>query len=308
MNEEKLVEEVAEQTAEVVKKQGGKVMGVFNKVKTAASKAGRVINKNSPAILTGAGVIGLGATAYFSYKSRDGVEAIVENIEKDRENGLEPNKFEVAKDLTNVLALPISTGLLSVGLIFTSHQIQRNRIKVLAGIVATSAAENLYYRSKYREEYGEEEYNKFYTPMSEEEVMVINEDGEEEEKLANVRDDISNGLNGMWFDKSEEYSEDDNAYNKTYLNAVIEKLELIYFQRGFLLMNEALQEMGFPTTRQGAILGWSQSQTSPNFEVIQHKIFNPELGFEEPQLYVRWNMPASEYDAFDYSEGLDKWR
>lgn len=307
MDKEKKVVEVAEKTAELVKTQGGKAMSKLDKVKGLASNVGRKINKHSPTILTTAGVVGLGATAYFSYKSRDQVEAVVEKIEDQRANDIEPNKMEIARDLTQALALPISTGLLSVGLIFTSHQIQRNRIRVLAGVVASSAAENLYYRSKYRDEYGEDAYNDFYT-TKEEEVQFTNEKGEEETKVAKVKDDISNGLNGMWFDKSEEYAQDDNAYNKTYVQSVIEKLELIYFQRGFLLMNEALQEFGFEPTRQGAILGWSQSQISPNFEVIQHKIFNEDTGFEEPQLYVRWNMPASEYDTFDYSEGLDKWR
>ncbi len=73
-------------------------------------------------------------------------------------------------------------------------------------------------------------------------------------------------------------------------------------------MNEALNEFGFESTRQGAMLGWSLSETSPNFEVVQHKILNVEKGYEEPQLFVAWNQPTSQYGNFDYSEGLDKWR
>ena len=48
---------------------------------------GRALSKNSPTIFTGLGIVGLGATAYFAYKSRDGVEEIVEGIEEAREAG-----------------------------------------------------------------------------------------------------------------------------------------------------------------------------------------------------------------------------
>lgn len=57
------------------------------------AKATRFLGNNSPLILTVAGVIGLGATAYLSYKSAKRVNEIVEDMETAREDE------EVIKDL-----------------------------------------------------------------------------------------------------------------------------------------------------------------------------------------------------------------
>ena len=58
-------------------------------IKDKLNKVGHTLTKNSPAIFTGIGIVGLGATAYFAYKSRDGVNKIVEDIEEARELELE---------------------------------------------------------------------------------------------------------------------------------------------------------------------------------------------------------------------------
>lgn len=283
-------------------------MKFLDKAKKVVAQTGRTLHKNAPTILTVSGVAGLGYAGYLGYKARPRVEEVVEDIEEQREDGIEPNKVEVGRDLASALALPISVGVFSGGLILTAHNIQKKRIGALASTVAASAAENLYYRTKYKDKYGQEEYDEFYTPMSEQEVTYEDENGKEKTKKAKVKDDIGSGLNGKWFDESDEYTSDDHVYNKQFVKSKIEALELIYFQRGFLLMNEVLQEFGFPTTRKGGILGWSQSNISPDFDIVQSNVFNEETGFEEKQIFVRWNQPTSEYDAFDYSEGLDRWR
>ena len=283
-------------------------MKLSETIKKNACVAGRYLNKKAPSIMTAAGIAGMGATVYYTYKSKDNVEEVVKKLEEDRENGVEPNKIEVARDLSQALALPISLGLTSVGLILMAQQIQNKRIKALASTVAMSAAESTYYRAKFKDQYGEKEYDEFFTPINEQKAKVKDEDGKETNKKVKVRDDIGIDLSGVWFDKSSEYAADDHSYNKIYVDQIIERLELIYFQRGFLLMNEVLQEFGLPTTRKGAVLGWSMSGSDPKFKAVTHLIYNESTGFEEPQIFIQWNHPESEYETFDYAEGLDKWR
>ena len=136
-------------------------------LKEKVQQVGRTVSKNSPAIFTGLGIVGLGATAYFAYKSRDGVEEIVEGVEEAREAGHDINRFEVVKDLAGVLALPVATGILSGACIITAHRIQNQRIGVLSSALLAQQAKNLYFENKYKEEHGEEEYEKFITPTVE---------------------------------------------------------------------------------------------------------------------------------------------
>src|SRR5690625_1650689 len=153
-------------------------MSLKNKFKNA----GRAIAKNSPAIFTGLGVVGLGATAYFAYKSREGVEEIVEGVEEAREQGHDINRWEVTKDLAGVMALPVTTGLLSGACIITAHRIQNQRIGALSSALLAQQARNVYFEQKYKKQHGEEEYEKFITPMETETRTVTDKKGKEDRK------------------------------------------------------------------------------------------------------------------------------
>lgn len=281
-------------------------MSLLDKVKITGHKVGHKLNKHAPAIMTATGIAGLGLTAYLTYQSRPKIEEIIERVEEAQANDIEVDKFAVAQDLLKATALPILAGSVSISMIFGSYSVQQKRIKALAGTLAATTAEHVYYKEKYKAQYGEEEYNEFYAPI--EEKTIENEEGEEEVKTVQVDSD-STGINsGMWFDRSDEYGADDHAYNKMFVQSKIDRIELIYFQRGTLLLNEVLQELGFETTRVGSMLGWTQGHSSPNFEIVTHKVFSEDTGFEEPQIRIQWNPPVYVYENFDYSESLEKWR
>src|SRR5690606_28997522 len=97
------------------------------KIKQVFNKAGHTLKKHSPAIFTGVGIVGLGATAYLAYKSREKVEAVVLDIEEKRDNDEPINKMEVAKDLTEAIYLPVTVGVLSCASILMAHKIQNKR-------------------------------------------------------------------------------------------------------------------------------------------------------------------------------------
>ena len=59
-------------------------MNALKQVVLGLNTVSKTVAKNSPVLLTVGGVVGLGATAYFSYKSAKKVETIVENIEDKR--------------------------------------------------------------------------------------------------------------------------------------------------------------------------------------------------------------------------------
>ena len=254
--------------------------------KEKLQQAGRTVSKNSPAIFTGLGIVGLGATAYFAYKSRDGVEEIVEGVEEAREQGNDINRFEVVKDLVGVLALPVTTGILSGACIITAHRIQNQRIGALSSALLAQQAKNLYFENKYKKEHGQEEYEKFITPTVEEEV--VDEDGE---KTTITKRGNLNDIHGSWFDKSSEYVSDDHTYNIATIEAANDKMQARLFQKGHLLLNEVRDALGLPRDPRGQLMGWS---TADMFQ-IQRTVFNDtdEEGNIIPQIWVYW--PAAKY-------------
>ncbi len=269
------------------------------KIKQLAIKAGMSIKKNSPAILVGAGVIGLGATAVLAYKSRKKVEIVVENIEAARERGEEINKMAVARDIAEAIYLPVTVGVASVGAILWSYKIQNNRIAVLASSLAVQRAQNIWFEKKYKEEHGEEAYNKFVTPTAQETYTEVDSKGKEKQSVKDVKADVDKTI-GQWYSDSSEYYADDHSYNLAFIDSVNEKLQLIHFQRGYLQLNEVYDALGFERTRNGALLGWSAEDS---FEIIKHvsNIGDPDMGETKEQIYVTWTRPQYIYGKVEFT-------
>lgn len=265
-------------------------------IKDKLNKVGHTLTKNSPAIFTGIGIVGLGATAYFAYKSRDGVNKIVEDIEEARELELEIDRWEVTKDLVGVLALPITTGILSGACIITAHRIQNQRIGILSSALLAQQARNLYFEDKYKEEHGEEKYKKFITPVDKEKIMTTDAKGKEKEVEIDIKRDTDATI-GQWFGTSSEATSDDHTYNVSFIEAVNEKMQTRLFQKGHLLLNEVRDELGFERTRSGNYLGWS---TADLFG-IEQITYNETLadGTIEPDIWVTWSHPKPIYNDID---------
>jgi len=268
-------------------------------IKQTFAKVGHVLAKHSPAIFTGAGIVGLGATAYLAYKSRDKVEAVVLDIEEKRDNEEEINKLEVAKGIAEAIYLPVTVGALSITAILMSHKIQRNRILTLSGALAAQQARNIWFEKKYKKEHGEEAYAKFVTPTEDVERIETDKKGKEKVTIEQRAGDVDKSI-GQWYEESSEYVSDDHTYNMTMIDSVAEKLQTILFARGSLLLNEVRQELGFDRIRSGALLGWT---TSDSFDIEKHvvNIRNEETGELEEKIWVTWSRARYVYDDVDFN-------
>lgn len=302
------------------------------KIGKAIATVGRVINKNAPILLTVAGVAGVGATAIFSYKAKDKVEDVVDKLEasqnklaeiqdieskmNNREERLTDHEyevlkaeldvanteykpysnFEVARDIAGAVALPVFTGLASVTAIALSYYIQNNRIVNLAAALATSSAENALMRKQYKQLHGEEKYNEFIS-TTQEEVQL---EGSKKPKVVNVAKDLDVSTTEAWFRESAAFASDDYDYNMSYITSKLESMDLRLFQRGFLTLNEVLDALDMPVTKQGALLGWSTGDFSWN--VIPVNVLNRETNTVEPEPLIKWSRPVYIYDKVDYEK------
>lgn len=271
----------------------------MSKIKQLLNKVVMNTKKNSPAILTGVGVVGLGATAYLAYKSRHKVEAVVLEIEEARENNAEINKVDVARDIAEAVYLPVAVGVVSVTAIVWSYRIQNNRIAVLASSLAAQQAHNLFMEKKYRKLHGDEAYSKFIMPTETETITTVDEKGKTKLTVNEVKKEVDRTI-GQWYDESDEYVSDDHAYNLAMIDSLTEKLELVLFQRGHLLLNEVREILGFERIRNGALLGWSTGDVF-NIEKVVTNMLDDESGELKEQIYVSWSRPRYVYEEVEFN-------
>jgi len=269
--------------------------GLGLKVSRAVGTALHATGKHAPLMLTAAGIVGLGATAFLAYRAKDRVNDIIEDMEYRRENDEEVSRMEVVRGLTGALALPVVTGLVSVGAIGASYVIMNRRVSSLASALAVSTAENEYFRRKYIARHSEEEYNEFMNTESQEVTTRNEETGKDGTETKEVRVDRER-LRGRWFSGSQYYTSDDHGYNLAFLQAAKDKLDLKLFRKGHLTLNEVLDELGFEREKSGFALGWSVVDSFDlRWSTSEFKSDHELI----PQLYISWTKPRYVYDEVE---------
>lgn len=300
------------------------------KVGQFINKAAHTVGKNSPLILTVAGVIGLGSTAVLAYKASKKVEVITERIEESREQEeqiarleiLEANNVldaegqyeldevraeyqpvsrpEVVKDIAGAVALPVVVGLLSVASIALSYHVLTNRNNMLATALGAAVAEHHYYKSRVQEMVTEEQYRELETPVRREDGNFKDEDGK---KVADpVFSKVDHrSMTGEWFDQSSEYTVDDHSYNLMFVKAAADKLEGKMFRKGYVRLNEVFDELGLARTRLGESMGWNQSDSfGLETTVTNIRVTDQGEEFVRPEIYISWPTPKPIYNDVDY--------
>ena len=270
-------------------------------IKNVFGKVTMGLKKHSPAIFTGAGIVGLGATAYLAYKSRDKVEEVVERVEEKRAMGEEINKVEVVREVTEAVYKPVVVGVVSVTCILLAHRIQHKRILTLAGALAVEQTRNIYFEKKYRKQHGDEAYNKFIVPTDEMEHVEVDKKGNEKITVTEVKKDIDHTI-GQWYSESSEYASDDHYYNISFIDAVNDRLQTRLFQRGTLTLNEVREALGFDRIRAGALLGWTSSD-SFDIEKVVTLLGDESMGETKEQIWVTWSRPRYIYEELDLNGG-----
>lgn len=271
------------------------------KFKQTFAKLSTKVAKHSPAIFTGIGIVGLGATAYLAYQSRSKIEEIVVGLEEAREDEVVVSKVTIARDIAEAVYLPVTVGVISCASILMAHKIQNKRIAALAGALVAEQARNIYFESKYRKEHGEEAYAKFVTPTDTVSRTDVDSKGKEKITVTEVKKDIDHTI-GQWYDESDEYASDDHTYNVQYIASVNERMQTLLFQRGSLLLNEVREALGFERIRNGALLGWT---TMDSFEIerVVTMLGDEENGETKEQIWVTWSRPRYIYNDVDLNGG-----
>lgn len=263
-----------------------------NKLTRTLGRTGLTLKKHSPEILVVTGVVGVVTSAVMACKAttkvndllveaKENIEAIhtvaekPENAEKyseeDTKKALAITYAKTGVELVKLYGPAVALGTASIACILGGHNILRKRSAALA--VAYTAVDRSFkdYRNRVIERFGEElDYELKHNIVTKEiQRTVVNEDGSETTVTETVNTIGStydpNNLsvyariyqegNKGW-DENPEFSLVFLRRQQSYFNEVLQS-------RGYVLLNEVYESLGFPPTEVGGNVGWVYDEQNP---------------------------------------------
>lgn len=275
-----------------------KKLDVMNKLSRAFYNVGFTLKKHSPEILVTAGVVGTVASTVMACRATRKIDPILdeakeridavhealehpENLPEGKEYTEADSKKELtaiygktALDLAKLYGPSVIVGAASIGMIITSHSILHDRYVASAAAYAGIFKEFKEYRERVVERFGEKlDYELKHNVKSKEiEEIVKHEDGTEEivKTIYSVADPNSTYHTDRIYDDGCLGWEKDPENNLIFLKQTETYLNQKFEAEGRLYLNDVYRALGFPTTREGQVLGWKWqkdggSKERPNY-------------------------------------------
>ena len=259
-----------------------KFVNVYNGVK------GKV-EKHSPEILMGVGVVGVVSSAVMAcratMKLNDVLEECAETRDKIKEVESNPNyqdKYsseDAKKDLTinyvqtgvkiaKLYAPAVVVGTVSIGCLMGSHNILRKRNAALSAAYLTVDKSFKEYKQRVIDRVGEEVEKEIRYGIKAEEVVetVTDEEGNEVTVTDTVKTMNPNLYSdyARFFDEASPCWQNDPEYNLMFLRAQQQYANDLLRAKGRLFLNDVYDMLGIEKTKAGQIVGWVYDRENPN--------------------------------------------
>lgn len=259
-----------------------KFVGLYNGVK------GKV-EKHSPEILLGVGVVGVVATAVTACKAtmklndildecaetREKIKEVAENpnyedryTEEDAQKDLTINYVQTGVKIAKLYAPSVALGVFSVGCLLGSHNVMQKRNAALSAAYLTVDKSFKEYKQRVIDRVGEEVEKEIRYGIKAEEIetTVQNEDGTETTVTETVKtmDPTLYSDYARFFDEASPYWQKDPEYNMVFLKAQQQYANDLLRAKGRLFLNDVYEMLGIDKTKAGQIVGWVYDEENPN--------------------------------------------
>lgn len=260
-------------------------MNFSNAIQTAKFAIGRgglVLKKYSPEILTVAGVIGTVGSTVLACKAtlkvedildeakkksnlinavHDGeIEVDAEYTDKDYSKDLLVNRTQTAVKLIKLYGPAITLGALSITAILGGQHILRKRNVAVMAAYKLCEESFANYRSRVKDELGEEKDRQFYYGITEETVKdkVKSKDGKTKtitKKVEKAPDHLYSQY-ARFFDEANINWDKSPEQNMYFLKMVQNQMNDKLKARGHVFLNEVYDALGFERSEAGQLVGW----------------------------------------------------
>ena len=288
-----------------------------------------MVQKHSPEILAGVGVVGVVASTVMACKAtmklNDILEESKETRDKIREVESNPRYEEqyshedAKKDLTinytqtglkiaKLYAPAVILGSASLGCLLASNDILRKRNAALSAAYMTVDKSFKEYRSRVAERFGEEIEKEIRYNIKAEEVTstVVAEDGSETTVTETIKTMDPNLYSdyAKFFDEASPYWQKDPEYNFMFLKSQQQYANDLLKARGRLFLNEVYEMLGIDKTKAGQIVGWVYNPENPIgdnfvdfgiFDMSKERVRAFVNGYE-PNILLDFNVDGNIWD------------
>lgn len=287
------------------------------------------VQKHSPEILAGVGVVGVVASTVMACKAtmklNDILEESKETRDKIREVESNPRYEEqyshedAKKDLTinytqtglkiaKLYAPAVILGSASLGCLLASNDILRKRNAALSAAYMTVDKSFKEYRQRVVDRFGEEVEKEIRYNIKAEEVTstVVAEDGSETTVTETVKTMDPNLYSdyAKFFDEASPYWQKDPEYNFMFLKSQQQYANDLLKARGRLFLNEVYEMLGIDKTKAGQIVGWVYNPENPIgdnfvdfgiFDMSKERVRAFVNGYE-PNILLDFNVDGNIWD------------
>lgn len=277
-------------------------MSILNSVSGLVNRVKFQTVKHSPEILVVAGVAGMVASTVIACKRTTKLNDILEKraeqlkmiqdslkdesiseeeySEQDAKNDMKIITVQTAFQVAKLYAPAVILGAVSIGCIFSSHNILNKRNLALAAAYQAVDKGWKEYRKRIVDKFGEEfekeiRYGVESTDVEEE---YTDEKGKKKTKTVEEKSiDISKNPYAKFFDESCPDWEKNPEYNLMFLQAQERYANDLLRSRGHLFLNEVYDMLGIERTKAGQVIGWKyDTKNSALHNCIDFGIYKPE--------------------------------
>ena len=288
-----------------------------------------VVEKHSPEILAGVGVVGVVASTVMACKAtmklndiledsketRDKIKEVESNpryeeqySHEDAKKDLTINYTQTAMKIAKLYAPAVILGSASLGCLLASNDILRKRNAALSAAYMTVDKSFKEYRQRVVDRFGEEVEKEIRYNIKTEEVTstVVTEDGSETTVTETVKTMDPNLYSdyAKFFDEASPYWQKDPEYNLMFLKSQQQYATDLLRARGRLFLNEVYDMLGIEKTKAGQIVGWVYNPTNPIgdnfvdfgiFDMSKERVRAFVNGYE-PNILLDFNVDGNIWD------------
>lgn len=256
------------------------------------------VKKHSPAIMFGAGVATAVVATVKACQATLKVDEVLKQAEKSKhqmqalhaaqphsytESDLQRDqrilKVHTARDFTKLYALPVGLGVASIGLLTGAHVVLTKRNVALAAAYAGLERVFHEYRSRVRNELGDEKDREFRYGVKYKEIVEETEQGHEVHTVKRAGLEGRESMYARLFDQSNPNWDPRDEYNRTFLWMQQCFANNRLQAKGHVMLNDVYDDLGLPRTTAGAVVGWvkgGNGLTTSGDGYIDFGIFDPE--------------------------------
>ena len=247
------------------------------------NRGGLYLQRHSPEILLGAGLIGMVVAAVMASKAtlkahkitntmlveleqidkhirNAGEDASIEYMGKDAEKATVIVYAQTGLKFAQLYGPAAGLGVLSIGAILASHGIMANRQVALIGAYNLVVEGFKNYRARVIEELGEEKDRDFRFGLKTESYSETTVDEKGKKSKVKKTRRVSRGDQpsdyAKLFDRTNPQYRSDRLMNEAFLKAQERYLNDILILNGHVFLNEVYERLGFDHTKAGSIVGW----------------------------------------------------